>query len=283
MRENGGRRGGEAIQGFTKRLASCLVCELYFQISFTEIAVHQKEEILPISFFSLVNVDPIVYYLSCTGSPFMWLLGKADPMPCAIVFHQSEEVRGGGAKCMLCNFSNVFPHLCVLFILFYFLTFFGYFVKWNKKQALFGKSELESLLAWSRVSVIGLCYSPLVHKHTLVNPQGWIPVLGFHLNIFIRSWKKNDYLCSFNFHHCKFSTLPSKCLQELMEKENKSIPSFVHFCWGCEKLRSWGDSTPPLSVISFLSLILLPKELLLTLYPALPQTPAKLKSWWSPT
>lgn len=172
--------------------------------------------------------------------------------------------------------------ICAFYLFSFIFRRFGYFVKWNKKQALFGKSELESLLAWSRVSVIGLCYSPLVHKHTLVNPQGWIPVLGSHLNIFIRSWKKNDYLCSFNFHRCKFSTLPSKCLQELMEKENKSIPSFVHFRWGCEKLRSRGDSTSPLSLISFLSLILLPKELLLTLYPALPQTPAKLKPWWSP-
>lgn len=135
-----------------------------------------------------------------------------------------------------------------------------------------------SLLERECQSLVSVTPPPLAHKHTPVNPKRRIPVLGSHLNIFIWSWKKNDYLLSFNFHGYKFCTLPSKCLQELMEKEvNKSIPSFMYFCWGCEELRSWGGSTAPSSSISDLSLIL-PKELL----PPLPLLCHSPLSNWNP-
>lgn len=135
-----------------------------------------------------------------------------------------------------------------------------------------------SLLERECQSLVSLTPPPLAHKHTPVNPKRRISVLGSHLNIFIWSWKKNDYFISFNFHGYKFSTLPSKCLQELMEKEvNKSIPSFMYFCWGCEELRSWGGSTAPSSSISDLSLIL-PKELL----PSLPLPCHSPLSNWNP-
>lgn len=145
-----------------------------------------------------------------------------------MVFHHSEEVRGG-AKCMLRNFSRAFPHLCILFT--FHFKIFENFVKWNFfKKALFGKSWtwISSCLKESISNWLMLLPLPPVHKHTLVNPKRRIPVLGSHLNIFIWSWNKTNYLLNFNFHWYKFSTMLSKCLQKLMENEaNKSM----YFCW----------------------------------------------------
>lgn len=213
--------------------------------------------------------------LSCTSGAFMWLLGKADLMPSLwyfITVRKSEEEQN------VCSAIFQGHFLIYAFYLHFIFKIFENFVKWNFKKALFGKSWtwISPCLKESISNWLMLLPLPLVHKHTLVNPKRRIPVLGSHLNIFIWSWNKTNYLLNFNFHWYKFATMPSKCLQKLMENEaNKSIPSFMYFCWGYEKLRSWGGSTAPSLPVSHLSLIL-PKKLLLTPFPA---SSSQLPNW----
>lgn len=58
----------------------------------------------PVSFFSLVNVDPTVM-TSPAHEPIPVTTEQSRSTPYAMIFHQREEVVGG-AKYIFCNFSE---------------------------------------------------------------------------------------------------------------------------------------------------------------------------------